>query len=259
MLEKVAAGIAVSVGILIVVGIISILPWIGAWSYVSAGEVGVVTRMGAVNRVADPGLVIKLPFFIENVHSLETRVQKEQVDASAASQDLQEVKSTIALNFHLEGNKAVTLYQNLGEDYVDRIIAPAMQEAFKATTAKFTAPDLIAKREEVKQISLNELKDRLSKYNILVDDFNIVNFDFSGDFNKAIEDKQVSQQKLEQAKIDKETALTQAEGQANAQKVLKDSGSLTPEYLQFIAVQKWNGVMPLSTGGQSLIQLPAVK
>ena len=187
---------------------------------------------------------------------METRTQKEQVDAAAASKDLQEVKSTIALNYHLDGAKAVVVYQSIGVEYVDRIIAPAMQEAFKATAAQFTAEELIGKREAVKQAAYSRLKERLARYNIIVDDFNIVNFEFSADFNTAIEQKQVAQQNLERAKIEANTALTQAQGQANAQKALRDNGSLTPEYLQFVAIQKWDGKLPNATSGVPFINIP---
>ncbi len=233
-----------------------IMPYTKIWATVDAGHVGVVTRFGAVNRVAQPGVVFKLPFFFENIAHMETRTQKEQVDASAASSDLQEVKSTIALNFHLRGENAVDVYQNLGVEYTERIIAPAMQEAFKATTAKFTASDLISKREAVKAIAYKELKARLEKHNIVVDEFNIVNFNFSKEFNEAIEQKTVAQQNLEKAKVEANTALTQAQGQANAQKALKDSGSLSPEYLQFLATQKWNGILPNATSGIPFINIP---
>lgn len=228
---------------------------LGSFRTIEAGHVGVITRFGAVNRVANPGLIFKFPL-IESVHSMETRTQKEQADASAASSDLQEVKSTIALNYHLRGEKAVEVYQNVGEDYKIRIIDPAVQEAFKATTAKFTAEDLIGKREAVKLIAYEELKIRLEKYNVVVDDFNIINFDFSQEFNTAIEAKQVAQQNLAKAKIEKETAVTQAQGQADAQKALKDTGSLTSEYLQFLALQKWNGILPTVTNGVPFISIP---
>ncbi len=235
----------------VVIGLIVLILFFGSFSFVSAGHVGVVTRFGAVNRVVNPGMVIKFPE-IESVVSMETRTQKEQVDASAASKDLQEVKSTIALNYHLDGAKAVQVYQNIGTEYNDRIIGPATQEAFKATTAQFTAEDLIVKREAVKKIAYDGIKERLARYNILVDDFNIVNFDFSADFNTAIENKQVAQQKLEQTKIEAETAVTQAKGQADAQKALKDSGGLSAEYLQFLAMSKWNGILPTFWGGNAL-------
>lgn len=226
-----------------------------AFAVVSAGSVGVITRFGAVNRVLNPGLNFKIPL-IEGIVIMETRTQKEQVDAQAASKDLQEVKSTIALNYHLRAEKAVEVFQNIGIDYKYRIIDPAIQEAFKATTAKFTATELITKREAVKQEALEHLKDRLQRFDIVVDDFNIVNFDFSTDFNQAIEQKQVAQQNYERAKIEATTATTQAQGQADAQKILKDSGSLSTEYLQFLAVQKWDGKLPSATSGTPFLNIP---
>jgi regulator of protease activity HflC (stomatin/prohibitin superfamily) len=233
-------------------GLLCLVLFFGSFAIVGAGNVGVITNLGAVKSVANPGLVLKIPL-IQGVHQMETRTQVEQVDASSASKDLQEVKATVALNFHLDGSKAVEVYQNIGTEYKDRIIAPAMQEAFKATTAKFTASDLIGKREEVKALAYGELKTRLEKYNIIVDDFNIVNFDFSPEFNQAIEQKTVAQQNKEKALIEAETAQTQAQGQADAQKKLKDSGSLSPEYLQFLALQKWNGILPQATSGTPFI------
>ncbi len=226
-----------------------------AFAIVGAGHVGVVTRFGAVNRVVNPGINLKIPV-IEGIALMETRTQKEQVDARAASKDLQEVQSTIALNFHLRAEKAVDVYQNIGIMYKERIIDPAIQEAFKATTAKFTASELITKREAVKQEALKHLKERLNVFNVIVDDFNIVNFDFSNEFNKSIEAKQVAQQNLERARIEAETATTQAEGQANAQAILRNSGSLTSEYLQFLAVQKWDGKLPNATSGTPFINIP---
>lgn len=250
---KTSTILSVIVGIVV---FITITPTLGIWGIVGAGNVGVVTRLGAVNRVVTPGFVIKIPL-IEYIHSMETRTQKEQADASSASKDLQEVKATIALNYHLRGEKAVEVYQNIGTDYKIRVIDPALQEAFKATTAKFTAEELIGKRESVKQDALVEIKERLSIYNIVVDNFNIVNFDFSTEFNQAIEQKQVAQQNLERAKLEAQTAKTQAEGQAQAQKALKDTGSLSPEYLEFLALQKWNGVLPTVTGnGVPFINIP---
>ena len=187
---------------------------------------------------------------------MDTRTQKDQVDASSASKDLQTVNSKIAVNYHLEGSEAVSVYQNIGIDYQDKVIAPAIQEAFKSITAKYTAEELITKRELLRQEAQDSLRAKLLPYHIIVDNFNIVNFDFSQDFNNAIEQKQVAQQNLEKAKIEADTAVTQAQGQANAQKVLKDSGSLTPEYLQFLAVQKWNGVLPYSTSGVPFVNIP---
>ena len=97
--------------VMILLIVVSLLPLVGAYYFVKAGHVGVVTRFGAVKNVVNPGLTFKLPI-IDFVVQMETRTQKEQVEAQSASKDLQEVKSTIALNFHLKGEKAVDVYQH---------------------------------------------------------------------------------------------------------------------------------------------------
>lgn len=235
-------------GILGFVGLMLILPVMGIWTMIPAGSVAVITTFGAVNRVADPGIAFKVPL-VEWVHIMNTQTQKDQVDAQAASQDLQEVKSQIAVNYHLDGVKAPEVFQKIGEDYQDKVVSPAIQDTFKSITAKYTAGDLIAKREEVRAQALSELVTKLKPYNIIVDNFNIVNFDFSTDYNNAIEQKQVAQQNLERARLEAETAKTQAQGQAEAQAALKNTGALSPEYLEYLALTKWNGVLPTYTGG----------
>lgn len=222
---------------------------------VPAGSVGVITRWGAVNRVVEPGIGFKNPIS-ESVVKMSVRTQKDQVDVGAASKNLQVVTATIAVNYHLDGRFAVQMYQNIGKNYQDIVLAPAIQDIFKSTTAQFTAEELITKREEVRLRAEAALTTELAVYNVVVESFNIVNFDFSEEFNNAIEAKQVQQQqvetakqRLEQAKIDAETIVTTAQGQADAQKAMNDTGGLTPEYIQYLAITKWNGVLPAVTGG----------
>lgn len=222
---------------------------------VPAGSVGVVTRFGAVNRVVYPGLGMKIPL-VEWVVQMDVRTQKDEVDTSAASKDLQVVTSTIAVNYHLDGKYAVDVYQNIGRRYTDIVIAPAIQNVFKATTAKFTAEQLITNREAVRIQAEAELAKQLEPYHVIVENFNIVNFDFSPEFNAAIEAKQVAQQQVEtskqrlaQAEVDAQTVLAQAKGQADAQAMLNSSGALTPEYLRYLALTKWNGILPTVTSG----------
>jgi regulator of protease activity HflC (stomatin/prohibitin superfamily) len=223
---------------------------------VPAGFVGVVTRFGAVQRIVQPGFGIKIPL-VEDVVKMDVRTQKDQTDATADSIDLQAVTSTIAVNYNLDPQYASQVYSSVGTDYADILIAPAIQNIFKATTAQFTAEQLIDQREAVRSKAEASLKSQLAQYHVIVLNFNIVNFNFSDQFNQAIEAKQVAQQQVETAKqllakaqVDAQTAVAQAQGQADAQKALKDAGSLTPEYLEFLAIQKWNGSLPsVVTGG----------
>jgi regulator of protease activity HflC (stomatin/prohibitin superfamily) len=240
--------------LVVVVGVILVLA-LGSFYLVPAGSVGVVTRFGAVNRVAYPGIGLKIPI-VEAVVNMDVRTQIDQSDAKAASQDLQSVTSTIAVNYHLDPTFAVSVYQSIGPDYQEVVIAPAIQNIFKAVTAQYTAEQLITNREGVRSSAEAQLKTQLVVYHVIVENFNIVNFDFSADFDAAIEAKQVAQQQVETAKqqlakaqVDAQTAVAQAQGQADAQAALKNTGALNSAYLQYLALQKWDGHLPSVTGG----------
>ena len=113
---------------------------------VQAGHRGVVLYVGAVeNRVLGEGIHFIIPF-AEQVVPLEVRTLKFQADATAASNDLQEVQTTIALNYHISPGQANIIYQQSGADYADRIIAPTIQESVKASVAKFNAEELNNKK-----------------------------------------------------------------------------------------------------------------
>jgi len=222
---------------------------------VPAGKVGVVTRWGAVNRVVYPGVGIKIPF-VEGIRKMDVRMQLYQIDCAAASNDSQTVTSTVALNYHIDGLFATNIFQNIGMNYEEILIDPALENVFKDTTAQYDASELITKRETVRLHAEDSLSKLLIEYHIVVDNLNIVNFDFSPEYNEAIEQKQVAQQEVETAKekkakavIDAERALIEAQAQAAAQAALKDAGALSPEYLQYLAITKWNGILPTVTGG----------
>lgn len=222
---------------------------------VPAGNVGIVTRFGAVMYTANPGLGMRLPF-IDGVIWMDTRTQKEEVKASAASSDLQDVDATIATNYRLDPAYALWVYQNIGADYEDKVVSPAIQNTFKAVTAQFVAGGLIQQREVVTSKAKELLSVELAKYHLLDVNFNVINFDFSAEYNKAIEEKQVAQQevqtseqRLAKAKIEAQQKVVEAQAQADSQKALKDTGALSPEYLQFLAIQKWDGKLPQVTGG----------
>lgn len=223
---------------------------------VGAGEVGIVTRFGEVNRIAASGLVVKIPF-IEKLEIMEIRVQKEEQSATAATKDLQDVQVSLALNYALDNNTALRVYKELGKDYKSRVVTPAVQESFKAAASNYTAQELVTERATVKQRAFDVIKSRLDKYGIRVVDLNIVNFSFSADFSTAIESVQVASQKvaqarqeLEKTKIDAETAIEKARGQAESQRL--QIQTLTPELLQKMAIEKWDGKLPTTQAGENM-------
>ena len=237
---------------LVLFGIVSISWPLGT---VGAGERGIRLRFGAVKGVVGEGLYFIIPF-VEKVVIMDVKVLKEQVPASAASKDLQNVSVVIALNFHVNPEKADRIYQEVGMLYGEAIIAPALQESIKAVTARFTAEELITSREKVREETKVTLREKLQPRGLVIDDFNIVNFDFSPSFNEAIEAKVTAEQnalaaqnKLEQIKFEAEQAVVAAKGKAEALQIEGRAIAENPQVLQGRAIEKWNGIMPQVTGG----------
>ena len=236
----------------IAVIIVAVFVMLGSFTRVSAGEVGVVKHFGAINidnpLVFEPGIHAKVPFRDEVV-IFDTKIQKEQVDSSAASKDGVTIHSTITMNYHIDATKAPLILQNIGSNYRERIIDQQIQQAFKDVNAQYAGLELIQKREDVALKAKAVLREKLVPYYIVVDEFTIPNYEFPKEFNDAILATQVANQQnlqakqlQEKAKTEAETALIVAQGQANAQKA--QGTTLTPEFLQLQAIQKWNGQLP---------------
>jgi regulator of protease activity HflC (stomatin/prohibitin superfamily) len=220
---------------------------------VPVGYRGIATRLGNVTgKIRGQGIFFKVPF-IEGNKNIEVRVQKEETTATAASKDLQSVTAKVALNFRVEPERVVSLYQEIGMDYKERRIIPALQESVKATTAKYTAEELITRRAEVRDGIKLAISEKMGNNGIFVEDFNIVDFDFSESFNKAIEAKVTAEQdalaaknKLEQVKYEAEQRVAQAKGEAEAIKIQSEAIQAQggENYVQLQAIKQWKGDVP---------------
>jgi regulator of protease activity HflC (stomatin/prohibitin superfamily) len=246
------------IGIVIIIILILIL---NPFVMVGPGERGVVLNFGAVQPVVfGEGLHFRIPL-VQKVIKMDVRVHKSQTDAESVSKDLQDTHSTIAVNYHILPDHANWVYQNIGSDYKNRIIDPAVQEVVKAITARYTAVELITQRERVRTEIKELLKQRLQPSNITVDDFAIVNFKFSQVFTQAIESKQTAEQlalkaqrDLERIKIEAEQKVATAQAEAEALRLQK--ANVTPELVRLRqieasikAIEKWDGHLPKVTGG----------
>ena len=243
---------------------------------VQAGHRGVVLYVGAVeNRVLGEGIHFIIPF-AEQVVPLEVRTLKFQADASAASNDLQEVQTTIALNYHISPSQANIIYQQLGADYADRIIAPTIQESVKASVAKFNAEELITKRATAKAVIAETIANTLSARNIVVETVFITDFAFSQAFANQIESKVVAFQKylteqnnlkavqvvanqtVVQANAAARSNVAKANGESQAIKIITVQLKQSPEYLKWLSINRWSGQLPyaLGSGAFPFFQLP---
>ncbi len=223
---------------------------------INAGERGVLLNFGAVAPdVLDEGLHIMIPV-MQKVARIDVQIQKSETRSEAASKDLQDITSVIALNYHVIPDKANWVYQNIGTAFKERVIDPNVQEAVKAVTARYTAVQLIGEREKVSAAIRETLKEKLADYNLYVDGFSVIDFSFSKKFTNAIEAKQEAEQfalkaqrDLERIKIEAEQKIAQAKAEAESLRLQK--GQITTEMIELRkieamreAIAKWNGTVP---------------
>ena len=263
--EKLVKGV-ITYGIISLIVVILIF---GAVYKINAGYRGVKLTFGKPSEmISQEGLNFKIPI-VQTVQKYEVRTQKIQTLADSASLDLQDVQTTIALNFHLDPGTVNKLHQEIGKDYKIRIIDPAIQESVKAATAKFSAENLIKKRPEVRNEMQVLLTEKLGKYHIFVDELNIENFQFSEGFDAAIELKVTAEQMklkadndLQRIMVEAEQIKTQADAEAYALLKKADAISKSKDVVQLklievqekqvivqqSAVDKWDGKLPMITG-----------
>lgn len=191
-----------------------------SYTIITPGHRGVVVNLGRVEDMTlAEGFHLILPPVIRKVVEVDVRTKKFEAKAEAASSDLQLIDVTAALNYHLDPMRANVLYKEVGLDYESIIIAPAMQEAIKAATAKFRVEQILVQRAVIKDLIQEGLTERLGQNHIVVDQFSLANVAFSDEFNKAIERKQVAEQsalqkqyELQAAQKDVEISVARADG-----------------------------------------------
>lgn len=235
------------------------------WPFAQVGQTqrGVVLRNGAFTRVMEPGLHFRAPL-LESVIVMDVSAVKNEAEASAASKDLQNASTKVAINYTVNPADVEDLYTKYENDHASRLINPAIQEAVKSATAKYTAEELVTKREAVKSDITSSLKNTLSPYGIEVTEVFITDFAFSQEFNNAIEAKVTAEQNA----LAEKNNLQAAQYKAQAIKVTADAANndryiaLQQLDVQKAAIEKWDGHLPNQmVPGQTLpfLQLNANK
>ena len=231
------------------------------FSIVPAGNRGVITTFGKPNEeIYGEGLHFRWPL-VQRMHLVNVSIQKGEGVGSAASRDLQNVETKVAINYHTDPRRAVYVFRELGNEPGERIIVPSVHEAVKAVTANFTAEELIAKRADVRNQIVEHLQARMNRHGIVVDEFSIVDFQFSKTFNEAIEAKTTAEQLKMKADRDLERIVVEARqkverAKAEAASLALQRQEVTPELLrlretenQAKAIDKWDGHLPATMAG----------
>lgn len=249
------------IGVILLITLIIFI--FGGFRTVKSGQVGIRVRFGkVVNTEMNEGVNFKLPL-VEKIVKINIQVQKVELKTGGASKDLQDVSTTIAVNYRVDGKKATSLYKNVGKKYEEIVLQPAIQESIKAVTSQYTAEELITNRSEVSKKCMEILNDKVKGYGLIIDNFNIIGFNFSAEFNKAIEEKQVAEQKvltarqeLEKEKIEAEKKIVKAEAERKANE-LKER-TLTDNIIKEKFIEKWDGKTPIVMGEGSILDISSL-
>lgn len=223
------------------------------FTIVPPGHVGVQVTMGTVNPVAlSAGVNFVNP--ISSVRNVEIRVKRADLkEAQAGTKDLQSVHTDIVIQYNLSPQKVPTIYSQFGLNVDDKILGPGVNEAFKAVTAHYNSEELITKRDQVSAEILNHVRAKVAPFDIDVQGISLVNFGFSPEYQKAIEakviatqQKQKAEQDLERIKVEAQSRIAQAEGEAKAIAIqasaIQNQGGAA--YVQLKAIEKWDGNLP---------------
>lgn len=218
---------------------------------IKSGEVGLRVRFGKIiDSNLSEGFNFKIPY-IEKIVKVNIKVQKVELTTAAASKDLQDINTNLAINYRVLSEEASNLYKTVGNAYEEIILVPVIEESLKAIISNYTAEETITKRSEVSSKCLEELQDKVEKYGIVIDNFNIINLSFSEEYSKAIEEKQVAEQKLATAKLEAEALIVEAEATKEANELLKQS--LTDELIEKQFIEKWDGKLPETYAGDDIL------
>jgi regulator of protease activity HflC (stomatin/prohibitin superfamily) len=251
---------AVSVPAVVAVGaaVAVIATGFACFTQVGPSKIGVVTTWGHV----ESDTLAEGPHFVSpvaKVHEVFVGLDVAKITgAQAASKDLQSVHTDLTMNYRVDPARVIALYRNSPAlEYEASYVQPAMFEVFKSVVARYTAEELVTKRQLVSEGILAALRAKLQGYGLLIQDINMTNFKFSQAFDAAIEAKVTASQRAEQAerelarvKFEAEQQIEKARGEAEsiaiqAQAVKTNGGE---QYLRLQAINKWNGVLPTYMG-----------
>ncbi len=241
------------IGVLLLIGIIL---FFCSFKTIKSGEIGLKTRFGKITETSlKEGINFKVPF-IEKITKINIKVQKAEMNIEGSTKDLQIVNTNVAVNYRINQDKAPSLYKQVGNGYEETILNPAIKESIKSAIAQYNAEEITVNRTAVSQSCLKAIQDKVEKYGIVIEDFNLTDFSFSEEYTKAIEDKQVAEQNLEKSRLEAEKKIVEAEATKKANDLLQES--LTDELIMKQFIEKWNGELPKATGSNSIFDITGI-
>ena len=264
--------------IVALVVVIALIFAISCFSFVPTGHTGVVTLFGKVeDYTLDSGVHFKNPF--ARVIKMDNRIQKESVELSCFSSDIQEVEVVFTLNYQISKEYAMNIYKTIGKNYFDTAVSPIITESVKTVAARYTAEDLINKRNELAMAIETDMKEKLLIFNIELVSTSIEDMDFTDAFTDAVEAKQVAAQNKLRAETEAAQRVVEAEAEAQIRRVTAEAEayeilqraeaeaqanqklaeSITDRLIEYRYYEVWDGKLPQMVMGESttpMVQIP---
>lgn len=262
----------------VLVVVIALIFAISCFSFVPTGHTGVVTLFGKVeDYTLDSGVHFKNPF--ARVIKMDNRIQKESVELSCFSSDIQEVEVVFTLNYQISKEYAMNIYKTIGKNYFDTAVSPIITESVKTVAARYTAEDLINKRNELAMAIETDMKEKLLIFNIELVSTSIEDMDFTDAFTDAVEAKQVAAQNKLRAETEAAQRVVEAEAEAQIRRVTAEAEayeilqraeaeaqanqklaeSITDRLIEYRYYEVWDGKLPQMVMGESttpMVQIP---
>lgn len=281
--KVIAAIVAVIFIILLVVDVFN--PGFGFFAKVDSGYVGIVTHFGKIqDKVLPAGF--NVTGWFEKVHPVNVRTQINKTELTAFSSDIQQVTLSVAINYNITPDIANTLYKTVGNNYLDTLMIPRLNEDVKAVVSNYTAESLIANREKLSGEIKDLMTHDLESYGITVSTVSVENIDFTDAFEAAVEAKQVATQEAQRAKTLQEQQTMEAKQDAERKKIAaqaaadvvrqqadaeayeiktkseaqaeanrKVAETLTDELIKYEQAKNWDGKLPNVFSGDGVLPI----
>ncbi len=225
---------------------------------IDTGFRGIKTRFGKV--VGEP-LVEGIYFYnpiTTDIKTIDTRVQRSQLKMSAYTKDVQQADLVITINSSVDENNAHILYQEIGMDYKTKVLTPQILKAVKDTIGKWEADLLVSNREKASDEILKSLKESMAPAHIQVQGVVIEDINYSTQFERAIEEKQIATQdaikaknKTKQVEEEANQKILSAKAEAESMRIRSQALSQNQNLVAYEAVQKWDGKLPVNIYGSA--------
>jgi prohibitin 2 len=243
---------------------------------VDNGHRGMKVSFGKVDdELLTPGLAFVNPFTTKVVQ-MNIQTDKWEGESQAYTRDVQQAKILFTLNYNLDPSKVIETYQSVGTDWAGKLVGQVVHESIKREFGQHEAVDVIAQRDKASRAIEAEVKEKLALRSVNVTGFQLTNIDYTPEFEHAVEQKVIAQQKaieeqnrtvqireqaaqkVETAKGNAEATMLNAKAEAESIRIRANALEANAKLVEWEAVQKWNGQMPtyMMGGAMPFIQIP---